>query len=84
MAIRTWLGFLTMLPSSTLHFGAKRLRMKILPIAIRANEQSVQIVTLRNRTPNPIAKLFVDELNSVAEPQKAKKRPPATRRQPKS
>jgi hypothetical protein len=43
---------------STLHFGAQRLRMKILPIAIRTNEQSVQIITLKNRTPNPIAKAF--------------------------
>jgi hypothetical protein len=72
-------GFLTMLPSSTLHFGAKRLRMKILPIAIRTNDQSVQIITLKNRTPNPIAKPFVDELNSAAEPQKAKTRLRGTR-----
>jgi DNA-binding transcriptional LysR family regulator len=78
MAVRTRLvesgGFFTMLPSSTLRFGAKRLRMKILPIAVRTNDQSVQIITLKNRTPNPIAKLFLDELKSVAEPQKAKTR----------
>jgi hypothetical protein len=58
----------------TLRFGAKRLRMKILPIAVRTNDQSVQIITLKNRTPNPIAKFFLDELKSVAKPQKAKTR----------
>jgi DNA-binding transcriptional LysR family regulator len=88
IAIRTRLvesgGFLTVLPSSMLHFGAKRLRMKILPIAMRTNDQSVQIITLKNRTPNPIAKLFVDELNSAAEPQKAKTPLAGTRRRAKS
>jgi len=28
----------------------------------------VQVVTLRNRTPNPIAKVFIDELRSLSKP----------------
>jgi DNA-binding transcriptional LysR family regulator len=85
MAVRTRLvetgRFLTMLPSSTLHFGAARLRMKILPIAIRTSNQSVQIITLKNRTPNPIAKVFIDELHGFAEPLPRKKAMPSKTRQ---
>jgi DNA-binding transcriptional LysR family regulator len=72
MAIRTRLaeigGFLTILPGSTLHFGAPRLRMRILPVTLPIQAQPVQVVTLRNRTPNPIAKLFVDEMRVFAKP----------------
>jgi DNA-binding transcriptional LysR family regulator len=72
MAIRTRLvetgQFLTVLPGSTLHFGAKRLRMKVLAVALPTKPRPVQVVTLRNRTPNPIAKLFIDELRAFAKP----------------
>jgi DNA-binding transcriptional LysR family regulator len=70
MAVRMRLvetgGFLTILPSSTLHFGAQRMCMKVLPVVLPTAPQSAQVVTLRNRTPNPIAKLFVDELQVFA------------------
>jgi DNA-binding transcriptional LysR family regulator len=70
MAIRTRLvetgRFLTILPGSTLHFGAGRLRMKVLAVALPTEARPVQVVTLRNRTPNPIAKLFIDELRTFA------------------
>jgi DNA-binding transcriptional LysR family regulator len=72
MAIRTRLvetgRFLTILPGSTLHFGARRLRMKVLAVALPTEARPVQVVTLRNRTPNPIAKLFIDELRAFAKP----------------
>ena len=72
MAIRTRLvetgRFITMLPGSTLYFGAKRLRMKILAISTPMKTRPVQIITLKNRTPNPIGKLFIDELHRFAEP----------------
>jgi DNA-binding transcriptional LysR family regulator len=71
-AIRTRLvetgGFLTILPSSMLHFATPRLRMKVLPVLRPARPQAAQVVTLRNRTPNPIAKLFVDEVCAFARP----------------
>jgi DNA-binding transcriptional LysR family regulator len=72
MAVRTRLvetgHFLTMLPRSTLHFGARRLRMKILPVSTPMKMRPVEIITLKNRTPNPIAKLFIDELRAFAKP----------------
>jgi DNA-binding transcriptional LysR family regulator len=72
MAIRTRLvetgRFLTILPGSTLHFGARRLRVKVLPVTLPTEARPVQVVTLRDRTPNPIAKLFVDEMRIFAKP----------------
>jgi DNA-binding transcriptional LysR family regulator len=81
MAIRTRLvetgRFLTILPGSTLHFGARRLRVKVLPVTLPTEARPVQVVTLRNRTPNPIAKLFIDEMRVFAKPLT---RPPGGRR----
>jgi len=72
MAIRLRLveigGFLTVLPSSMLHFGARRFRTKVLPVLPPAKSQAAQVIMLRNRTPNPIAKLFIDELRAFAAP----------------
>jgi DNA-binding transcriptional LysR family regulator len=72
MAVRTRLvatgRFLTMLPSSIVHFGAARLPLKILPVALPLRSQPAQIITLKDRTPNAIARLFVDELRVVTQP----------------
>ena len=57
-----------MLPSSIVHFGAERLRLKILPVTLPLRSQPAQIMTLKDRTPNAIAQLFVDELRVVTEP----------------
>jgi DNA-binding transcriptional LysR family regulator len=75
MAVRIGLAetgrFLTMLGSSMLHFAAAGRRLKILPT--RTNTQPVHILTLKNRTPNPIATLFVKELQALAKPLAMKK-----------
>jgi DNA-binding transcriptional LysR family regulator len=74
MTVRTRLvetgRFLTILPRSTLHFGAGRLRMRALPVTLqlRAEARPAQVITLRNRTPNPITKLFIDELGEFSKP----------------
>ncbi len=72
MAVRTRLvstgRFLTMLPSSIVHFGAERLRLQILPVTLPLRSQPAQIMTLKDRTPNPIARLFIDELRVVTQP----------------
>jgi DNA-binding transcriptional LysR family regulator len=72
MAIRTRLvesgRFLTMLPGSMLHFGAERLRVKALPVRLPLESQPVEVITLRDRTPNPIGRLFVDELRALILP----------------
>jgi DNA-binding transcriptional LysR family regulator len=58
--------FLTMVSSSMLRFGAAGRRLKILPT--RTKIQPVEILTLKNRTSNPIATLFIKELRTLAEP----------------
>jgi len=72
MAARTRLvemgPFLTFLPGSTLHFGASRLQVKILPVALSMKTPPTQVLTLKNRTPNAIAKLFIDELHTFVTP----------------
>jgi DNA-binding transcriptional LysR family regulator len=60
--------FLTFLPGSTLHFGAGRLRVKILPVALSMKTPPTELVTLKNRTPNAIARLFIDELHTFVSP----------------
>ena len=74
MAARTRLvemgPFLTFLPGSTLHFGAKRLQVKILPVALSMKTPPTQVITLKNRTPNAIARLFIDELHGFVTPLK--------------
>jgi DNA-binding transcriptional LysR family regulator len=72
MAVRTRLveggRYLTLLPGSVLHFGASRLKVQALPVVLPLPSQSVEIITLRDRTPNPIAKLFIDELRALVQP----------------
>jgi DNA-binding transcriptional LysR family regulator len=81
MAVRTRLvemgRFLTFLPGSTLHFGAGRLRVKVLPVSLLMKASPTEIITLKNRTPNAIARLFIAELHTVAKP--LKKVPPEIR-----
>ena len=78
MAVRTRLvemgRFLTFLPGSTLHFGAGRLRVKILPVNLAMKAPPTEIITLKNRTPNAIARLFIAELHAFAEPLKKGRR----------
>ena len=58
--------FLTIMPRSVMHFGvAKSLPLVTLPIDLQTKQWPVGIVTLRNRTPNPIAPLFVSEARKL-------------------
>jgi DNA-binding transcriptional LysR family regulator len=52
--------FLTILPGTMLHFSAKRLSLKRLPIDLAIQPWPVGIVSLKNRTLSPIAQLFID------------------------
>ena len=56
--------FLSILPNSTLHFGRNRLRMKKLPVRLPMKTRPIEVITLKNRTPNPIANLFINELRA--------------------
>ena len=77
-AVRTRLvemgRFLTFLPGSTLYFGAGRLRVKVLPVSLSMKAPPTEIITLKNRTPNAIARIFIAELHAVAEPLKKSRR----------
>jgi DNA-binding transcriptional LysR family regulator len=72
MAVRTRLvegnHFLTLLPGSMLHFGSDRLRVKKLPVALPLESQPVEVISLKNRTLNAVARLFVQELREVVRP----------------
>jgi hypothetical protein len=57
-----------MLPSSIVRFDARLLPLKILPVSLPLKSQPAQIITLKDRTPNAIARLFVEELRVVTQP----------------
>lgn len=58
--------FVAIMPESALRFGTGRMRIKILPIRLRMETPPTVAISLKNRTPNPIAKLFIDEVRAVA------------------
>jgi DNA-binding transcriptional LysR family regulator len=58
--------FLTMVMPAMLRFGPAGRRLKILPT--RMKPRSVEIITVKDRTPNPIATLFIKELRALAKP----------------
>lgn len=60
--------FIAILPDSTLRFGVGRMQIKILPVRLRMETPPAVAILLKNRTPNPIARLFIDELRAFAKP----------------
>jgi len=58
--------FVGLLPNSVARFGARRVGLKILPVKIPATLYSIAIITVKNRTPGPLAKLFVEHARAVA------------------
>jgi DNA-binding transcriptional LysR family regulator len=69
--------FLTILPDSLLWFSGKRLGIKALPIKLSVPPRSIGIVTLRNRTINAAARIFIQTAQEVTRPLTKSK--PATR-----
>jgi DNA-binding transcriptional LysR family regulator len=57
-----------MLPGSMLHFGARRLPVKVLPVVLPMKSQPVEIVTLKHRALSPVAKVFIEHLHKAASP----------------
>jgi DNA-binding transcriptional LysR family regulator len=66
--------FVAILPNSTLRYGAGRLQVKILPVRLQMKAPPTVIISLKNRTPNPVARLFVDELRAFVKPPAKKSR----------
>jgi DNA-binding transcriptional LysR family regulator len=60
--------YLTSLPGSLVHFGVNHLSVKVLPIKVPVPPSPVGIVTLKRRTINPVAQLFIDHAREVAKP----------------
>ncbi len=58
--------YLAMVPGSLLRYGAMRNLVTALPVRLPVKARPIAIVTLKNRTLNPIAKLFVEAARSVA------------------
>jgi DNA-binding transcriptional LysR family regulator len=56
------------LPTSILRFNGKKLGLKVLPIRLPLQPRPVGLVTLKNRTPNPVTRLFIDRAREVVKP----------------
>jgi DNA-binding transcriptional LysR family regulator len=66
--------FLSFLPATMLHFSAKRLSLKVLPVDMPSQMWPIGIVTLKERTPNPATRLFIECALQVAKPLASKSR----------
>ena len=55
-----------MLPVSVAQFNTKRAGLKILPIKLPTVHVAASIVTVKNRTLSPAARLFIDCVRDVA------------------
>jgi DNA-binding transcriptional LysR family regulator len=58
--------FVTTLPTSVLRFGNHQKSLKVLPIKLPVQPRPVGIVTLKNRTLSPVAKLFIECVHRTA------------------
>ena len=60
--------FLTIFPASALVFSAERSKLKVLPVKLPLGHLPVGMITLKDRTLNPVAQLFADTARDVAKP----------------
>jgi DNA-binding transcriptional LysR family regulator len=60
--------YLGLFPKSLLHFSGNRFALKVLPVKLPMTPPPVGIVTLKNRTIPPAARLFIDGVRAVAKP----------------
>lgn len=58
--------FLTIFPASALRFPTRRVELRALPVELPVARVASGIVTLKNRTPGPVARLFIDTAHAVA------------------
>lgn len=58
--------YLSMIPRVALQFPGARQTIKVLPIELPSTPRPLAIVTLKNRTLNPVAQTFIDEVRKVA------------------
>jgi DNA-binding transcriptional LysR family regulator len=60
--------YLANLPRSLVHFGDKHLSVKVLAVKVPVPPSPVGIITLKRRTINPVAQLFIEHARDVAKP----------------
>lgn len=58
--------FLSIVPQSVLQFPAGNPGLKRLPIDLPTTRRPIAVVTLKNRTINPVAQLFIDGAHELA------------------
>jgi DNA-binding transcriptional LysR family regulator len=58
--------FVGILPNSVAQFSSRRVGLKILPAKIPTTHYAIAILTVKNRTPGPLAKLFIEHARAVA------------------
>jgi len=60
--------FLTILQSSALNFPSRRSELSVLSVKLPMASVPSGIVTLKNRTLSPVARLFINAAREVAKP----------------
>jgi len=73
--------YLTLFAASTVRFSSQRPGLKVLPVELSMVPVANGIVTLKNRTLSPVARLFIDAAREVARPLNGHRLPPQTRPQ---
>jgi DNA-binding transcriptional LysR family regulator len=58
-----WVG---LIPASIVRFGAKRLRIKVLPVNTLSPPAPVGLITVKDRTLTPLAERFIDYTRRIA------------------
>jgi DNA-binding transcriptional LysR family regulator len=61
-------NFLSVLPNALLQFSPHLISFKVLPIELPARPGPLGIVTLKNRTLSPVARLFIAHAREVTKP----------------
>ena len=52
--------YLSVMPRSLLQFNGMQSSLKVLPVKLSIEPRPVAIITLKDRTPSPVASLFVE------------------------
>ena len=58
--------FLAIVPASVMRFPAKHPSIKVLPVELPTTHRQIGIITLKNRTLSPLARLFIECAREVA------------------
>jgi DNA-binding transcriptional LysR family regulator len=60
--------FVSIFPNSLLRFPTRHREIKVLPVELQGTHVPISIVTLKNRSLSPVARLFIEHAREVAKP----------------